>query len=130
MHMEQRERAGHSTSGSDMRRVAAIEVAGLVAGLEPLLALRGRAVRPFLGLHPTLRLLLDAIVADRSRGIERLGDLDVGRCVEVARVRGVPCPHSREAVSLQLDADGPGVAALTRRKQTELVLNVVTVLVS
>src|SRR6266568_5901681 len=133
MQRKQPERAGHSQGGhasaSNMRRIAAIEVASLVPSLEPLLAHRGRAVGPLLGLHTALRLLLDAVVADRSRGVERLRNLGIRGCLEEAGVRGVPRPNAREAIGLQLDADGCGVAALTRREQTEMFLHVMAVLV-
>src|SRR2546430_12163959 len=86
-------------------------------------------MRPLLGLHAALRLLLNAIVADRGRRVERLRDLRVGGRLEVARVRGMPRPHAREAVGLELDADRCGIAALTRGQGTELVLHVVAVLV-
>src|SRR5207244_10595811 len=116
---------------SDPGGIAAIEVAGLVAGLVPLLALGGRAMGPFLRLHAALRFLLDAIVADRSRRIERLRDLCVRGRLEVTGVRGVPRPDPSEAVRLKLDADRCGVVlALAGREQTELVLHVMAVLVS
>src|SRR6266851_6001084 len=105
MQTKQPERAGHSrgspTTTSNIRCIAAIEVASLVPSLEPLLAHRGRAVGPLLGLHTALRLLLDAVVADRSRGVERLGNLGIRGCLEEAGVRGVPRPNAGEAIGLQ-----------------------------
>src|SRR5206468_12766569 len=54
--------------------VAASWVAALVAGEEPALPLRGRAVRERVGRHAALGLLLDAVVADSRGGVERARD--------------------------------------------------------
>src|SRR6185503_4787232 len=114
--------------GSGAGRVAAIEVAGLVPGVEPLLALRGRTVSPLLGHDLTLGLLLDAVVADSGGGVERLRDLGVRWLLEVAGVRRVLRPNTREAIGLELDADGLRVRS-GLQEQSELVLHVVAVLV-
>src|SRR5207247_3578905 len=108
--------------------VAAIEITRLITGAVPLLALRRRAVRPLLRLHAPLGLLLDAVVADGSRGVQRLRDLRVGRRLEEAGIRRVAGPHPREAVGLQFDLDRGG-ARSGLREQTELVLDVMAVLV-
>src|ERR1700730_12126664 len=87
-------------------------------------------MRPLRRLHATLRLLLDAVISYRGRGIERLRDLGVGRRFEIARVRGMPRPHTREAVGLLKILDRCGVAAVIRRQGSEQVLHVMAVLVS
>ena len=48
--------------------------------------------------HAPLRLLLQTIVADRGRGIERFGD--VAR-VQLLHVAGMVAPHARVAIGLQ-----------------------------
>src|SRR5262249_2512810 len=78
-------------------RVAGLRIARLEAPLEPLHALRRRAVRERLRLDVTLRLLLDAIVADGGR---RVGTRRAGALLEdLTLVRGVP-PHAGKAVGL------------------------------
>src|SRR5207245_6806243 len=108
--------------------VPAIEITRLITGAGPLLALRRRAVRPLLRLHAPLGLLLDAVVADGSRGVQCLRDLRVGRRVEEAGIRRVAGPHPRKAIGLKLDPDRSG-ARSGLREQTELVLHVMAVLV-
>ena len=44
-------------------------------------------MRPGLGVHLALRLLLDAVVADRGGGVEALGDVGVGELDDVAGLR-------------------------------------------
>ena len=56
------DRAGEGVAGG--------RLAGLVAAREPAAALLRRAVRPGLGVHLALGLLLDPVVADRRCGIE------------------------------------------------------------
>ena len=51
-----------------VERIAAVDVGGGVALVEPLLALRRRTVGPRFLVDTPLRLLLDAIVTDGSRG--------------------------------------------------------------
>src|SRR6185295_20191825 len=50
--------------------VAVLRAPGIEAALEPAHALRRGAVREGLGHHATLRLLLQAIVADRGGGVQ------------------------------------------------------------
>src|SRR5438093_735884 len=61
--------------------------------------------------HATAGLLLDAVVADRRRRIERVGDLILCRRLEVAGRRGVLRPHARVAVGLQLHTYGLALRA-------------------
>src|SRR5581483_4991373 len=113
--------------------VAGVWVAGLVAGREPVLALLGGAVRPLLGPHAALELLLEAVVADGGRGVERVGDVRVGRRREVASFCCVARPDAGVAVGLQLDAHAaalrPGPMVLRLRQCPGDVLNVVAILV-
>src|SRR2546422_4660905 len=127
MFVEQHARARDSIS-PDSGCIAFIEIACRVAGLEPLLALRCRSVRPLLGHDTTLRLLLDAIVADGRRGVERLRDLRVRGLYEVSGVGGVLRPDPRKAVGLELETNGLRVRARLQQ-EVELVLDVVAVLV-
>ena len=57
---------------------------------------------PCLGIDPALRLLLDAVVADCGRGVERLVDLTGVELTALLRVVG---PRAGEAVGLQLEGD-------------------------
>src|SRR4051812_2636851 len=82
-------------------RVAAAGVAGAVARLEPALALRGRAVREGLRVDAAGRALLDAVVADRGRGVEAVRDVLLGQVLDEAGVDGVRRPHARVAVGLE-----------------------------
>src|SRR5688572_29491098 len=100
-------RAELSSRGITLQRrgVTSGEVAALVALTEPLLALLGRAVGPRLGIHSPLRTL-DAVVADRRGGIQAVGNVRRGELADVASLNRVVRPHARQAVGLQLDADG------------------------
>src|SRR3546814_4237821 len=71
--------------------VAAVRIAGLVAGEEPALALLGRAVGPRVGVDLAGGGLLDAVVADRSSGAE---------CVLDVRLRERSEEHTSELQSL------------------------------
>src|SRR5438309_8759 len=122
-------RARFQNPGSaDPGCIAFIEITRLIARPEPLLALRGRAVRPPLWLNATLRLLLDAIVANGCGGIQRLADLGVGGRLEITGVRGMPGPDAGKAVGLKLDPHRLRIRS-GLREETELVLHVVAVLV-
>ena len=87
------------------------------------------------GIDPTLRLLLDPVVADRRGRVDRL--LDLARVVELVAVGGIAGPHAGEAVGLQLERDRVLVGAcgilLLRpphlRIDAEHVLDVMAVLV-
>src|SRR5690348_8233905 len=113
------------------RGVAARRVTALIPGLEPLLALRRCAMRERVRRHATLRLLLDAVVADGRRRVERVRDLGLRRGDEIARVGGVLGPHAGVAVGLQLGAYGLALGAGARgvRERAEEILHVVPVLV-
>ena len=61
------------------------------------------------GDDATLRALLDAVVADRRRRVERVGDVLAGDVLDEAGVERVADPEPGVAVRLQLD---PHLAAL------------------
>src|SRR5512143_3338991 len=82
-------------------RVAARELPGFIAGREPLLALRRRAVRPRLRIHLALVFLLDPVVAHRGSRVERVGDLAVGQWLKIAGRGGAVRPDARVAVGLE-----------------------------
>src|SRR5690242_8806434 len=92
--------------------VALVGVTGLIAGREPLLPLRRRAVSPLFRVDPAGGLLLDAVVAHRRRGRQRVSNVLVAQRFEERHAgallfgdRGVVRPHSRVAVGLQFGAD-------------------------
>src|SRR4051812_42743365 len=84
-----------------LERVAVLRRAALEAGAEPLLPLDGRAVRPGLGVHLPLRLLLDAVVADGGGGVERVGDVRLRHVLDQPRLDGVVRPDAGVAVRLE-----------------------------
>src|SRR6266545_1226700 len=95
-----------------LERVALARVAGLHADPEPLDALVGGAVGPGLGIDRAAGLLLDAVVADRRGGGERL--FDIPRIEDDALARIPPlgrfvAPASGEAVRLQLHPYGESI---------------------
>ena len=51
----------------------------------------------------TLRLALDAVVADGGGRVQRARDLGLRRCLQQARVGRVSGPYARVAVGLELD---------------------------
>jgi len=63
-------------------------------------------MRPRLGRHLTLELSLNAIVTDGRGGVERVRDLGLRQRLEEARFRGMARPDAREAIRLELGADG------------------------
>src|SRR5262245_53258400 len=78
------------------KRVAAVDRTRLEAGIEPALALFGAAVGERVRHHTTLRLALQRVVADRSRGAEC--GLDVARIQPAFQAtRG---PDAGEAIGL------------------------------
>ena len=79
---------------------------------EPGPALVGRAVRPRLGRHAALGALLDAVVAHRGRGVERLVDILARDVLDEPGVERAADPEPRVAVGLELDAH---LAALRAR---------------
>ena len=78
------------------------QAAALEAALQPLDALGGRAVRERLWHHPALRLTLQAVVANRSRGAKAL--FRIARLNQIVS-RRVMAPYPRIAVGLQLLPD-------------------------
>jgi hypothetical protein len=80
-----------------------------------------------------LRPLLDAVVADRLGGAERLLDVVPGDVLDDARLQRVADPHAGVAVGLELDpysrALRPGVAAVRALERARQVLDVMAVLV-
>src|SRR5690348_3240725 len=82
-------------------RIAVLRPAGIEAALEPARALRRGAVREGLRHHAPLRLLLQAVIADRSSRIERF--FDVSR-IELVHQACLVAPYAGIAVGLQLHA--------------------------
>src|ERR671937_2515342 len=67
---------------------------------EPAAALFGRAVRPRFRVHLALRLLLDAVVADRSGGVEAVVDVGLREFLDETGVDRVCGPDAGVAVGL------------------------------
>src|SRR5262245_16960763 len=88
---------------------------------------------PRLGRHPTLRLALNAVVADGRGGIQSGGDVRLAGRGEVAGIRTVTGPRAGQAVGLELCLHGrtpwPRRAGATRRKPAKEILHVVSVFV-
>ena len=61
-------------------------------------------MRPRLGRHAPLGALLDPVVADGGRGVERLVDVLPRELLDEARVDRAADPEARVAVGLELDA--------------------------
>ena len=89
-------------------------------------------MRPGFGDDASLRSLLDAVVADRRCGVERVGDVLTRQVLDESRVERVADPETCVAVRLELDAN---LATLGSRvpvgalEDTRQVLDVVAVLV-
>jgi hypothetical protein len=106
----------------------------LHAPLEPAHALLGSAVGERLGDDLALRLPLQAVVADRRGGRQRL--LGLARFEDLLHAVGAMAPDAGEAVGLQFEphrqriGGGPVAAALLRRVHlvgnAEQVLHVMT----
>ncbi len=92
-------------------RIAALRVAGVEAAPDPAHALLGAPGRERLRHHAPLALLLQAVVADRRRGGQRL--LDVAG-LELVHRAGVVSPHAGIAIGLQFHAHRQAV--LLRRR--------------
>src|SRR4051812_18976850 len=87
---------------SATKRVAGLDGALLVAGHEPLFALRGRAVGEGIGHDAARRLALQRVVADRARRGEC--GVDVARLQEVRPLLRLAIdPDAGQAVGLQFD---------------------------
>ena len=113
--------------------VAGRRAALFVAAREPAAALLGGAVRPRLRVHLALRLLLDAVVADRRGGVEAGVDVVLRELLDQAGLDRVRRPDAGVAVGLELGAHGPALrplpVAADALEDAELVLDVVAVLV-
>src|SRR5688572_6199141 len=83
--------------------VAGLHAARLEAGHEPLLTLRRRAVGEAIRHHAALSFLLEHVVADRGRGLQRR--LDVAGLQQLPALLGVMRPDTAEAIGLQFDTD-------------------------
>src|SRR5688572_12573203 len=92
---------------SPLERVAGLERAGLEAALEPSHPLLGGSMREALRHHVTLRLLLQAVVADGGGRAQRL--VDVARLQDLPHALGVVRPESGIAIRLQLLLNGQRV---------------------
>ena len=95
-----------------VERAALLGIAGVEAGLEPLTALFGAAVREALGVDLLAGRLQDAVVADGLGGAQRL--LDLAGAVEQLALGDRRCPGSGEAVRLQFEGDAERVGRLGR----------------
>src|SRR6266536_992906 len=116
--------------------VAARHRTALEPGVEPAYALLGRAVGERVGHDIALRLPLQAVVADRRRGLERR--FDVALLDEFPALLRTIGPNPGETVGLQLDLDlqvvgldlAEGVLPLLHlRQDAEQILHVVPDLV-
>ena len=86
------------------KRVAGLHRALLIAGHEPLLALRGGAVGEGIRHHPARRLPLQRIVADRGRRRQRRIDVAGFEEARTLLLLAVD-PDAGQAIRLQLDLD-------------------------
>src|SRR5690242_9106778 len=82
--------------------IAAFELAALITALEPALALGRGAVSEGVRHDIALRLLLDLVVADRARRIQRV--VDIAGLDDVFALLGVIGEDAGEAIGLQFDA--------------------------
>src|SRR6186713_627191 len=85
-------------------RIAGLDLAGLQPGGEPARALLRRTMGEAVGHYAALALLLQSVVADGRRSLDRF--LDVARLERLPALVGVVRPDAREAIRQQLDADG------------------------
>src|SRR5437867_4780715 len=83
--------------------IAALRRSLLHAGVEPALALLGRAMCEAVRHHPALRAPLQRVVPDRGGGAQR--GLDVARLQQMPALIGLVRPHAGETIGLQLDPD-------------------------
>src|SRR3954467_11490125 len=83
-------------------RVARLHVAGLLTGRKPVLTLGGCPMRERLGVDAALSFLLDAVVANRGRGIKTVCDVALRDLVDIAGIDRVFRPNAGLTVGLQL----------------------------
>src|SRR5437899_1763714 len=84
--------------------VAGLHITWLIAGHEPLFALRSGAVSEAVGHHPARRLALQRVVADRGRRGQR--GIDVAGLEEARPLLLLAVdPDAGETIGLQLDLD-------------------------
>src|SRR6185312_13652149 len=116
--------------------ITAFHGAGLEAGAEPARALRRRAVGEGIGHDIALRALLQNVVADRRRGLQRR--LDIAGLEKFPFLFRAVGPNPGEAIGLKLDANlhlvGPWLACLALqlmrlRQNAEQVLHMMADLV-
>src|SRR4029453_692258 len=93
-------------------RVAGARIASPIAGLEPLLPFRRRAVRPCLAIHVPLKLALDAIVAHRGCSAQGVSDVLIGDAGDIACLDGIRRPDAGEAIRLCVRPDPPRLGPL------------------
>src|SRR5215471_222585 len=98
-------------------RIAGADRALSQSGLEPALALLRAAVRERVRHHIAARLLLQAVVPDRSSRTQCR--LDVARLQQLPPLLGLVGPDASETISLQLD---PHLDAIRRRPVEALLL--------
>src|SRR3954464_1139461 len=131
---------GPTATTSSPERVTPLHVPAAVSLAEPLLPLRGRAVRPRLRCHPPLEPLLDPVVAHGRRRVQAVGDVRVRETRDerpprrlVLRRGRVACPHPGVAVRLELHLHRVAVRArapvLRPAQRAHQVLHVMPVLV-
>src|SRR6185437_5402376 len=84
-------------------RIARRHLSLLQPGLEPPLPLRGRAVRERIRHDIALRLLLQTVIADRGRRLQRR--LHVARLDRFPALVGMKGPDAGIAIGLQFDAN-------------------------
>src|SRR5918994_2892157 len=114
-------------------RVADGRTALFVAAREPAATLLRGSVRPGLGIRLSLRLLLDAVIANCVRCVEGLVDVGLRQLFDQPRLDRVGRPDAGEAIGLELRSHRTALGSLgvvsNPVENAELVLDVVPVLV-
>src|SRR4051794_27705370 len=93
--------SARSNPRAGVEGVASLHIAALQPVLKPALALLGGAVRERVRDRIALRLLLQAVIADRGRRAHR--GFDIARLDRLPSLVGLRGPDAGEAVGLQLD---------------------------
>ena len=93
-------------------RVAALDVARGEAGLEPALALRRRAVRERVGHGVAARLLLQRVVADRRRGVQRRIDVAWLQPVAAAACERLAHTPAKQSACSSRRTDSPSAPSI------------------